>query len=78
MKEGRRLEYLEKNSVDRLQKMPHTKAPKFKPQTQKFKPRPRLEPVLLHWWWARKAHMLTITPRIEINNETVLGNNVEA
>ena len=37
MKEGRKPEYLEKTSDDELQKMPHTKAGKFKPQA-------RLEP----------------------------------
>ena len=35
----------------------HTKARKFKPQ-------PRLEPALEHWWQARKADELTITPRV--------------
>ena len=38
-KEGRKPEYPEKTTNDELQKMPHTKA-------QKFKPQPRLEPVL--------------------------------
>ena len=37
MKEGRKPEYSEKTTNDVLQIMPHTKAPKFKPQ-------PRLEP----------------------------------
>ena len=39
-----------------LQKMPHTKAWKFKSQ-------PRLEPALKHWWQvlARKTEVLTIT-----------------
>ena len=37
MKEGRKLEYPEKTPGDELQKMPHTKARRFKPQT-------RLEP----------------------------------
>ena len=36
--------------------MPHTKAPKSKPQ-------PRLEPTLQRWWQARNADVLTITPR---------------
>ena len=40
MKEGRKPEYPEKSSDDELQKMPHTKARKFKPHTEarKFKP----------------------------------------
>ena len=37
MKEGRKPEYPEKTPDDELQKMPHTKARGFKPQT-------RLEP----------------------------------
>ena len=37
MKEGRKLEYPEKTPGDELQKMPHTKARRFKPQA-------RLEP----------------------------------
>ena len=39
MKDGRKPEYPEKTFGDELQKMPHTKAPKFKPQA-------RLEPAL--------------------------------
>ena len=39
MKEGRKLEYPEKTPDDELQKMPHTKAQKFKPQAS-------LEPAL--------------------------------
>ena len=42
MKEGRKPEYPEKTHRDELQKMPHTKARKFKPQA-------RLEPALEHW-----------------------------
>ena len=38
MKEGRKPEYPEETPGDELQKMPHTKARKFKPQA-------RLEPV---------------------------------
>ena len=57
MKEGRKPGCPEKTPDDELQKMPHTKAPKFKPQ-------PRLEHALQHWWQARKAHVLTITPRV--------------
>ena len=40
MKEGRKPEYREKTTGDELQKMPHTKAPKSKPQA-------RLEPALV-------------------------------
>ena len=57
MKKGRKLEYPEQTPDNELQKMPHTKA-------QKSKPQPRLEPTLEHWWQARKADVLTITPHI--------------
>ena len=57
MKVGRKPEYPEKTPDDELQKMPHTKARKYKPQT-------RLELVLKHWWQAMKADVLTITPRV--------------
>ena len=57
MKEGRKPEHSEKTPDDELQKMPQTKAPKLKPQ-------PRLEPAPRHWWQARKADVLTITPRV--------------
>ena len=57
MKEGRKPEYPEKTPGDELQKMPHTTARKFKPQV-------RLKPAQLHWWQARKADMLTVTPRV--------------
>ena len=57
MKVGRKPEYQEKTPGDKLQKMPHTKARRFKPQA-------RLEPVQQHWWQARKADMLTVTPRL--------------
>ena len=40
MNEGRKPEYLEKPLDDELQKMPHTKARKFKPQA-------RFEPALV-------------------------------
>ena len=40
MKEGRKPEYPAKTPDDKLHKMPHTKAKKFKPQ-------PKLEPTLL-------------------------------
>ena len=42
MKEGRKPEYLEKTTEDELQKMPHTKARKFKPQV-------RLELAQYYW-----------------------------
>ena len=54
MKEGKKPEYLEKTPGEELQKIPHTKAWRFKPQAG-------LEPALYHWWQARKADMLTIT-----------------
>ena len=54
---GRKPEYLEKNPDDMPQKNPHIKA-------RKLKPKPRSEPVLKHWWQARKADVLTITPRV--------------
>ena len=57
MKEGKEPEYLEKTPDDELQKMTQSKARKSKPQ-------PRLEPALWHWWQARKADVLTITPRV--------------
>ena len=57
MKEGRKLEYPEKAPGDKLQKMPHTKAQKLEPQA-------RLGPAQQHWWQARKADALTVTPRL--------------
>ena len=39
--------------------MPHSKAWKFKPQS-------RLEPALKHWWQARKADVLAITPQVVV------------
>ena len=54
---GRKPEYPEKTPDDELQKMPHTK-------TRKFKPQPRLEPAFQNWWQTRKADVLTITSRI--------------
>ena len=57
MKEGIKPEYPEKTPGDELQKMPHTTARRFKPQV-------RLEPAKQHWWQARKADMLTVTPRV--------------
>ena len=58
MKEGKKPEYQEKTPDDELQKMPHTKARKFKPQ-------PRLELALWYWWQAGKAGVLTIIPRVK-------------
>ena len=55
MKKERKPEYPEETRDNELQKMPQTKAPKFKPQ-------PRLEPALWHWRQAGKAAVLTITP----------------
>ena len=57
MKEGGKAEYPEKTPGDEFQKMPHTTAGRFKPQA-------RLEPAQWHWWQARKADMLTVTPRV--------------
>ena len=57
MEEGRKPEFPEKTPGDELQKMPHTTAQRFKPQA-------RLEPAQSHWWQARKADMLTVTPRV--------------
>ena len=57
MKEGRKPEYPEKTPCNELQKMPHTKARRFKPQA-------RLEPAQYHWWQAMKADVLTVTPRV--------------
>ena len=57
MKERRKPEYPEKTPDDELQKIPHTKARRVKPQA-------RLEPVQQHWWQARKADVLTVTPRV--------------
>ena len=61
MEEGRKPEYPEKTPGDELQKMPHTTAQRFKPQA-------RLEPAQLHWWQARKADMLTVTPRVALKD----------
>ena len=47
----------EKTPYDELQKMPHTKVRRFKPQ-------PRLEPALWYWWQARKADAPALTPRV--------------
>ena len=44
---GEETEYPEKTRGDELQKMPYTKARRFKPQ-------PRLEPAQQHRWQGRK------------------------
>ena len=48
MKERRKPEYPEKTPDQELQKMPHTKVRKFKPQ-------PRLESSLEHWWLGKQT-----------------------
>ena len=60
MKKERKPECPEKPPDEGLQKMPHTKARKFKSQA-------RLEHALQHWWQARKADELTIQPHSEKN-----------
>ena len=55
-KEGMKPEYSEKTPYEKpLQKMPQTNDWNFKPQ-------PRLEPTLWHWWQVRKADVLATTP----------------
>ena len=61
MKEGRKPEYPEKTPGDELQKMQHSTARRFEPQA-------RLEPAQWHWWHAKKADMLTVTPRVAPKN----------
>ena len=56
MKEGRKPEYPEKTPGDELQKMPYTKARRFKPQA-------RLEHAQQHWWQAKKVDVLPVSPR---------------
>ena len=53
MKEGKKPEYPETTPDNKIQKMPHTNALKFKPQA-------RLELALYHWWQVRKADVLNI------------------
>ena len=71
--EERKLEYPEKAPGDELQKMPHTKARRFKPQS-------RLKPEQQHWWQARKAdvHMSLQTdgrgdfsPRVNMGSNSI-------
>ena len=59
MKDGRKSKYPEKIPGDELQKMPHTKSRRFKPQA-------RLEPTQKHWWQAMKADMRTVTPYVAL------------
>ena len=66
MKEGRKPEYPKKTPGDEFQKMPHTTARRFKPQA-------RLEPAQQHWWQARKADMLTVTPHVEGGRNSSVG-----
>ena len=42
------------------------------PKPEDSSPEARLEPALQHWWQARKADMLTVTPRVALNI-SVLG-----
>ena len=65
MQERRKPEYPEKTPGDKLEKMPHTTV----------KPQARLEPAQKHWWQARKADMLTVTPRIAPTWSPVLAGN---
>ena len=57
MKEGRKPEYPEKPLATSFRKC-HILQP------ERFKPQERLEPAQYHWWQARKADMLTVTPRV--------------
>ena len=57
MKEGRKPEFPEKTPGDELQKMPHAKARRFKPQA-------RLEPAQQHWCLAKKADVLIVVPHV--------------
>ena len=66
MEEGRKLEYREKTPGDELQKMPHTKARIFKPQT-------RLKLAQKHWRQARKAGVLTVPPRVALIEDIYTG-----
>ena len=57
MKEGSKPEYPEKTLGDELQKMPHSKARRFKSQA-------RLEPVQQRSWQTRKADVITVAPHV--------------
>ena len=56
MKEGRKPEYQGKTPGDELQKMPHTTLPKDSGAK-------RDSMAQWYWWQARKADVLTVTPR---------------
>ena len=60
MKEGKKPENPEKTPGGETEKIPHATARRFKPQA-------RLEPAQWHWWQARKADSLTVTPRVAPN-----------
>ena len=64
MKEWREPECPEKTPGDELQKIPHAKARRFKRQA-------RLKPAQQHLWQARKADVLTVTPRVARNARTI-------
>ena len=66
MEEGRKPEYPEKTPGVELQKMPHTTARRFKTQA-------RLEPPQQHWWQARKAGMLTVTPLVASLGDSIVS-----
>ena len=66
MKEGRKPEYPEKTAGEELQKMPHTKALRSKPQA-------RFEPVQHPWWQATKADTLTTRPSTEVRSRWLSG-----
>ena len=57
MKEGRKLEYPEKTPGDELQKMPHTTVRRFKPRRDSNSHNSIGDR-------ARKADVLTVTPRV--------------
>ena len=57
MNKRKKPEYPEKTLDDELQKVPHIRAGKFKPQL-------RLKPALQHWWQARNVDVLITTPSI--------------
>ena len=66
MKEGRKPEYPEKTPGDELRKKMPPKSIRraILFDARRFKPQARLEPAQQHWWQARKADMLTVTPRV--------------
>ena len=58
MKEGRKPEYTEKAPGDELALENAT--------VRRFKPQARLKPTQQHWWQARKADVLIVTPRVAL------------